>query len=113
MKYHNVAIIWQPHFVSGCFRVDAKKQRGKDKNYIIVVGSPSYNGLWSWEVNPDKIYEHKRNKSIDCICIPIDDCKFEQGLKECKNDELLKEIRKEQVKCIKAMKLKKQPDWVI
>ena len=111
-KYNNVAIIWQPHFLTDCFRVDIKKQQGKEKNYIIVCCSPSYNGIWVHE-NTDKQYDLVKNKSLICKCIPTNDCIYIGGFEKIKDKDLIKEIKNEQKKWLKATGKQKKPDWFI
>lgn len=112
MKYNNIAIIWQPHYMSDCFRVNVKKQRGYE-NYIIVCCSPSFNGLWKYEVEEGSEYDEVKNKSITCRCVPVSDCIYIGGFEKIKDKDLLKEIKNEQKKWLKATGKEKKPDWFI
>lgn len=112
-KYNNIAIIWQPHFLTDCFRVDIKKQQGKEKNYIIVCCSPSNNGVWVYK-NTNKQYDLVRNKSLICRCVPTSDCEYMGGFEIITDKDLLKEVKKEQNKWFKAQKdRKKKPEWML
>ena len=112
-KYNNIAIIWQPHFITECFRVDKKKQMGKKTNYIVVCCSPSYNGVWKYDVDPDKTYEQVKNKSVICRCVPIDECEHIGGFEVITDKDLIKVIKNEQKKWFETNGKTKKPDWML
>ena len=83
---------------------------GKETNYIIVCCSPSYNGVWKYNVNPEKKYDIYKNKSLICQCVPTSDCEYIGGFEIIKDKDLLKEVKNEQKKWIKASGKTKVPD---
>jgi hypothetical protein len=112
-KYNNIAIIWQPKFITDEFIVDKRKLSGDEVNYIIVCCSPSYNGVWKFVRNKYKQYETYTNKSVICECIPIEECIFLGGLEGIKNKTIIKEIRNEQKKFLKMQGREDKPDWLL
>ena len=92
----NIAVIWQPHFNTNCFRVAVKKQMGDKVNYIVVCCSPEYNGVYKWNPAGKKSFEIWDNNGQKCYCVPVGECEFVQTLESIKTPELIKEIKKNQ-----------------
>lgn len=80
----NVAFVLYPKYTKeGVFVFPSvAKQRGKTKNYVVVVLGSEYKGVWSWE--PSIIPELKTwmNKTTECYCLPVEKMTFIKGLDE-------------------------------
>lgn len=110
----NVALIFQPHFKTNCFRVAIDKQLGDNYNYVIVTCCPTYNGVYKYPRKNAKDYEVWKNKSIECYCVPIKDCVMVQELTDIKNESLIKEIRRQQKKWLSINEyVKGKPEWML
>ena len=115
----NVAFIYQPHFKTNCFKVAIDKSQGVTNNFIIVTCSPSYNGVYKYPSEKRFSYEIWKNGKKSCYCVPIIDCEFVQKLETLKNEDIIKEVKKQQKSWLKQevtnreYKYNKKPEWAL
>lgn len=115
----NMAFVYQPHFKTECFRVDSNKQQGSHVNYIVVTCSPKYNGIWKYPAENIKQYKHWQNGKLDCICVPIKDCKKLQPLNTIRTESIKKQVKNQQEKWFKNQIKNRnydyvnKPEWII
>lgn len=96
--FNNISCIYQPHFMSNCFRVACNKQQGKDFNYIIVTCSPEFNGIWKYPASICKDLSIWLNGKRPCYCVPIEKCTKYKDLDSISNPNTLKEVAKMQAR---------------
>lgn len=94
----NMAFIYQPHFKTKCFRVAVSEQRGIDYNYVVVTCSPQYNGIWKYPASNTRMYSHWKNKNVECLCVPIRDCKYVQTLDSIGTTTIINKVKSQQLK---------------
>ena len=115
----NIAYIYQPHFNSNCFRVAISKQQGTTTNYIVVTCSPNYNGVWKYSSSNLYDYPSWNNGNVVCKCVPISDCEFVKHLNQLKNEDILKQVKKQQLTWFNNQVKNRnydyvtKPDWLI
>ena len=110
---NDLAIVWLPHFMTGCFRVAVNKQQGKESNYIIICCSPEYNGIWKWKTEDKKHFTKWTNNGTVCYCIPMEYCEKIQELEDIKNPELRREVRKNQENFCKKFRKSTNQTWIL
>jgi len=108
-----IAIIWQMHNLTNSFRVACDRQMSKNKNYIVVCCSPSYNGIYSWDASKKNEYDIWNNNGRDCYCVPLEECHFEGDLSKITNKDFYNEVRKSQLKFLKMVGREKEPKWLL
>jgi hypothetical protein len=117
----NIAYIYQPHFKSECFRVASKDQQGPENNYIVVTCSPQYNGIYKYPAKniQDKHYDTWCNNKTLCICVPIKDCEKIKELPQITNEDIIRDVRKQQQDWYKSEVKNRdynyvnKPEWMI
>lgn len=68
-----IAYVYQPHYKTNCFRVDAKCCTD-DVNYIIICDErSSYAGVWMWYKKDVELKAWMNGKRL-CYQIPINKC---------------------------------------
>ena len=116
---NNMGFILQPHFNTHCFRVAVNDQQGTEYNYITVTCSPKYNGIWKYPASNVKMYKHWKNKSIECLCVPITDCTFLQTLDSIKTESIRNKVKAQQQKWYKNQiqnrdyNYNEKPTWLL
>lgn len=116
---NNMAFIYQPHFNTKCFRVAVNEQRGIDYNYVVVTCSPQYNGIWKYPASNIKMYSHWKNKNVECLCVPINDCVYLQTLESIQTQPIINKIKFQQQTWYKNQVQNRnyvyteKPDWLI
>lgn len=93
---NNTAYIYQPHFMTNCFRVACKEQMGDDINYIVVTCSPTYNGVWKWDAKNKSLVEKWFNGKLACYCVPIKMCTKIKTLEELQNPQVISIVEAQQ-----------------
>lgn len=69
-----VGYVYQPHYKSACFRVDAADCQD-EVNYIIICDErSSYYGVWEWHKSDIGDFDTWLNGKRTCYCIPIRKC---------------------------------------
>jgi len=117
----NIAYIFQPHFMSNCFRVALKDQMGTEKNFVVVTCSPEYNGVYEYPSSNiiNKDYDIWVNNKVECVCVPIKDCKFVGKLDKVSNSKVRLQIKKQQLQWYRSevknnpKKYKSKPNWML
>lgn len=114
-----MAFIYQPHFKTNCFRVATANQRGKEYNYIVVMCSPEFNGIYSWPAKNKNKYKLWLNGKKLCYQVPIEDCKKTQELEDIKSPAIRDIIRNFQNKWYnntirgRDYTYKNKPEWIL
>lgn len=116
---NDVAFIYAPHYMTDCFRVSKIDQRGSTYNWVCVVCSPGYNGLWRYDTSILGDCDVWQNGKLDCYCVPISKCTFIKKLEDITDEEVIKHIKKMQNKWMSnevkntEKHYKKKPDWLL
>lgn len=110
---NNISYIWEPHYMSGCVRVDVNKQQSDDWNFVIVCCSPLYNGSYRWKGTDRDKWETVKNGKITCYCIPLTQLeKSPKSLHELP-DIYKPMIKQTQEDWFNFGKRKNRPDWFL
>lgn len=115
----NTCYIYQPHYNSNCLRVAKKEQQGKPYNYVVVCCSPSSNGVYRWESIKAEKFSSWKNGSLDCYCVPLEECTYIKSLENLENPEVIKSVKKLQKKWFnnqvrnRDYEYTKKPEWML
>lgn len=116
---NNIAYIYQPHFMTNCFRVAVDDQQGDEYNYIIVTCSPKYNGVYKYPASNIKNYTLWNNKRLTCVCVPVDDCEKIGTLTDIKKPDSMNRVMKQQSNWFNNNvenvnhQYNEKPDWML
>lgn len=131
MKFKNIAVTYQPKFVSPfgdseVYAVPAvNKQRGSSTNWVVISCSPSYNGVYTWEYDANDIPKVWKNKNLSIYYIPINKMEYVASLEEMQNRTsegakyMTKEVIKQQTAWINGKVFNQSkvytsvPDWCL
>lgn len=115
----NLCYIYQPHYNTNSARVAVNCQQAEE-NYIIITCSPSENGLYKWKKSDLDELQFWTNGKLPCYVVPMNKCAFIKSLQEIKNEDIIKEIKKQQKKWYnKEVKnrdyeyKKGKPEWML
>lgn len=115
----NVAYIYQPHFKTSMFRAAVRDQQSKGDNYIVVMCSTKYNGVWKYSGKLHESCGRIKNNNLICYEVPVSECVFVQTLDSIKDPAMRSKIADYQKKWIgndvkgRDYKYQSMPDWVV
>lgn len=113
MKYKDLAIVFEPHFMTRKVRASVDNQQGKEWNFVLITCSPSNNGLYKYPASLCKDYSIWSNRGRECYEIPMRDLEMVKELGDIKRPDLIEEIKKSQKEWLKISKRKSVPEWFL